>query len=79
MLLILFDFSFQVVWTKIEHCDILRYKISISYSGTCKAAEKYKSGKKTTDVMLQILNLDKTEVITIDIISNQEFTEVSNC
>ncbi|XP_008812561.1 zinc finger CCCH domain-containing protein 19-like isoform X1 [Phoenix dactylifera] len=47
----------------------------VQVKGTCKAAEKYKSGKKTTDVMLEILNLDKTEVITIDIISNQEFTE----
>ncbi|KAG1354510.1 zinc finger CCCH domain-containing protein 19 [Cocos nucifera] len=38
-------------------------------------AEKYKIGKKTTDIALQILNLDKTEVATIDIISNQDFTE----
>ncbi|XP_010909493.1 uncharacterized protein [Elaeis guineensis] len=47
----------------------------VQVKGTCKAADKYKSGKKTTDVMLEILNLDKTELITIDIISNQEFTE----
>lgn len=33
-------------------------------------------GKKTTDFLLEILNLNKTEVISIDIISNQEFTEV---
>ena len=26
--------------------------------------------------MLEILNLDKTEIIAIDTISNQEFTEV---
>ncbi|KAL6601322.1 hypothetical protein ACP70R_044542 [Stipagrostis hirtigluma subsp. patula] len=43
--------------------------------GTGRAAEKYKSGKKTTDITLEILNLDKREVVTIDIISNQEFTE----
>ncbi|KAK9286642.1 hypothetical protein L1049_015042 [Liquidambar formosana] len=43
--------------------------------GTSKAAEPYKVGKRTTDIMLEILNLDKTEVISIDIISNQEFTE----
>ncbi|KAL6846009.1 hypothetical protein ACP4OV_023457 [Aristida adscensionis] len=43
--------------------------------GTGRAAEKYKCGKKTTDVTLEILNLDKREVVTIDIISNQEFTE----
>ncbi|CAO2178298.1 unnamed protein product [Urochloa humidicola] len=43
--------------------------------GTGRAAEKYKSGKKTTDITLEILNLDKREAVTIDIISNQEFTE----
>lgn len=40
------------------------------------AGEKYKTGKKMTDIMLEILNLDKTEVVTIDVISNQDFTEV---
>ncbi|XP_072961935.1 uncharacterized protein [Typha angustifolia] len=43
--------------------------------GTNKVAESYKIGKKTTDVALEILNLDKKEVITVDAISNQEFTE----
>ncbi|XP_058098718.1 zinc finger CCCH domain-containing protein 19-like isoform X2 [Magnolia sinica] len=43
--------------------------------GTGKAAEMYKTGKKTTDFTVEILNLNKTEVISIDIISNQEFTE----
>uniref|UniRef100_A0A5B7BZQ5 Putative zinc finger CCCH domain-containing protein 19-like n=1 Tax=Davidia involucrata TaxID=16924 RepID=A0A5B7BZQ5_DAVIN len=43
--------------------------------GTSKAAEPYKIGKRTTDIMLEILNLSKTEVISIDTISNQEFTE----
>ncbi|KAM3276980.1 hypothetical protein ACQJBY_045033 [Aegilops geniculata] len=43
--------------------------------GTGTAAEKYKCGKKTTDITLEILNLDKKEVISIDITSNQEFTE----
>lgn len=47
------------------------------YTGTSRAAERYKSGKKTTDVTLEILNLNKEEVIPIDIISNQEFTEVN--
>ena len=45
-------------------------------SGTSKASEPYKVGKKMTDILLEILNLNKTEVISIDIISNQEFTEV---
>ncbi|CAL5378369.1 unnamed protein product [Camellia sinensis] len=43
--------------------------------GTRKAAEPYKVGKKTTDLVLEILNLNKTEVVSIDTISNQEFTE----
>lgn len=46
-------------------------------TGTSKAAEPYKVGKKTTDTMVEILNLDKTEIISIDTISNQEFTEVT--
>ncbi|RDX66272.1 Zinc finger CCCH domain-containing protein 19, partial [Mucuna pruriens] len=43
--------------------------------GTCKASEPYKVGKRMTDILLEILNLNKTEIVTIDIISNQEFTE----
>ncbi|PON47977.1 p53 negative regulator [Parasponia andersonii] len=43
--------------------------------GTCKASEPYKVGKRMTDTLLEILNLNKTEVVSIDIISNQEFTE----
>jgi hypothetical protein len=45
-------------------------------SGTCKTAEPYKVGKKMTDILLEILNLNKTEIVSMDIISNQEFTEV---
>lgn len=45
-------------------------------AGTGIAPEQYKCGKKSTDITLEILNLDKREVITIDITSNQEFTEV---
>ncbi|XP_039036141.1 zinc finger CCCH domain-containing protein 19-like [Hibiscus syriacus] len=43
--------------------------------GTNKVAEPYKVGKRTTDYLLEILNLNKTEAVSIDIISNQEFTE----
>ncbi|KAJ6353270.1 hypothetical protein OIU76_002312 [Salix suchowensis] len=43
--------------------------------GTNKVAESYKSGTRTTNIMLEILNLDKKEVISIDGISNQEFSE----
>lgn len=45
-------------------------------AGTRKAAEPYKTGKRTADVVLEIQNLNKTEVISIDTISNQEFSEV---
>lgn len=47
----------------------------VQVAGTCKAAEPYKVGKRMTDTLLEILNLNKTEIISIDIISNQEFTE----
>ncbi|KAL3515102.1 hypothetical protein ACH5RR_022004 [Cinchona calisaya] len=43
--------------------------------GTSKADEPYKVGKRTTDMMLEILNLNKTEIVSIDTISNQDFTE----
>ncbi|MCD7456485.1 hypothetical protein HAX54_031923 [Datura stramonium] len=43
--------------------------------GTSKAAEPYKLGKRSTDIVLEILNLNKTEVLSIDTISNQDFTE----
>jgi hypothetical protein len=49
----------------------------IPSAGTNKVAESYKFGTRTTDIMLEILNLDKKEVISIDGISNQEFSEVS--
>ncbi|KAL0448444.1 UNVERIFIED_CONTAM: Zinc finger CCCH domain-containing protein 44 [Sesamum latifolium] len=38
-------------------------------------AEPYKIGNRTADFMLEVLNLDKKEVVSIDAISNQEFTE----
>ncbi|KAJ9147002.1 hypothetical protein P3X46_029211 [Hevea brasiliensis] len=43
--------------------------------GTSKVAESYKVGSRTTNIMLEILNLDKKEVISIDGISSQEFSE----
>lgn len=41
-------------------------------------AVPYKVGERTVDVMLEILNLNKKEVISIDEISNQEFSKVVN-
>ncbi|KAJ1294859.1 hypothetical protein BS78_01G178700 [Paspalum vaginatum] len=43
--------------------------------GTHKVAERYNVGKKATDYALEISNLGKKEVITMDTISNQDFTE----
>ncbi|MCD7449412.1 hypothetical protein HAX54_052117 [Datura stramonium] len=43
--------------------------------GTCKSSEPYKIRDKTVDVLLEVLNLDKKEAISIDSISNQDFCE----
>ncbi|KAK3224259.1 hypothetical protein Dsin_011284 [Dipteronia sinensis] len=43
--------------------------------GTSKATEPYKIGERATDVMLEISNLNKKEVVSMDGISNQEFSE----
>ncbi|KAJ7520080.1 hypothetical protein O6H91_20G065700 [Diphasiastrum complanatum] len=41
-------------------------------------SQKYKTGKKTTNVVLEIMNLHKKEDLTIDLVSNQDFT-VEEC
>ncbi|XP_008453710.2 zinc finger CCCH domain-containing protein 44 isoform X1 [Cucumis melo] len=43
--------------------------------GTSKISTPYTVGEKTIDAMLDILNLDKRESVSIEGISNQEFTE----
>ncbi|XP_060191507.1 zinc finger CCCH domain-containing protein 44-like [Lycium barbarum] len=43
--------------------------------GTCKSSEPYKLRDKTVDVLLEVLNLDKKEALSIDSISNQDFCE----
>ncbi|KAG4987980.1 hypothetical protein JHK84_030562 [Glycine max] len=43
--------------------------------GTSKVAEPYKIGTRTTDIKLEILNLNRKEAISISEISNQEFSE----
>ena len=48
----------------------------ILWTGSCKVAEPYEVGKRMTDTLLENFNLNKTQIISIDIISNQEFTEV---
>ncbi|XP_017257744.1 zinc finger CCCH domain-containing protein 19 [Daucus carota subsp. sativus] len=47
----------------------------VQVKGTTKVDDFYKVGKRTTNLMIEILNLNKKEVISIDSISNQEFTE----
>lgn len=46
-------------------------------AGTSRVTEPYKIGTRTTDIKLEILNLNRKEVISIDEISNQEFSEVN--
>ncbi|KAF7828930.1 Zinc finger CCCH domain-containing protein 44 [Senna tora] len=43
--------------------------------GTSNVAESYNIGSRTTYIVLEISNLNKTEVIPINEISNQEFSE----
>ncbi|GLT82683.1 hypothetical protein SLE2022_010410 [Rubroshorea leprosula] len=43
--------------------------------GTSKSAEPYKIGTRTTNLMLEILKLQKKEIVPIDGISNQDFSE----
>ncbi|KAJ0428473.1 putative chromatin regulator PHD family [Helianthus annuus] len=46
----------------------------VQVTGTTTGAQ-YAVGKKKTDIMLEILNLNKAESVSIDTISNQDFTE----
>ncbi|TVU48645.1 hypothetical protein EJB05_08286 [Eragrostis curvula] len=66
------------------HGGFVRIKISgekqdmyrlVKVVGAHKVPEKYSIGKKTTNFALEILNLNKKEIITMDTISNQDFTE----
>ncbi|KAJ9561840.1 hypothetical protein OSB04_007000 [Centaurea solstitialis] len=43
--------------------------------GTSKADAPYKVGDKSSDVVLEVLNLDKKETVSIDTISNQDLSE----
>jgi len=44
-------------------------------TGTRLQTESYKAGKKLTNIVLDILNLQKKEELTIDLVSNQDFSE----
>ncbi|CAN1745593.1 Zinc finger CCCH domain-containing protein 19 [Linum perenne] len=43
--------------------------------GTKGADKPYRVGKRTTSFLLEILNLKRIELVSVDAISNQEFTE----
>lgn len=43
--------------------------------GTKKVGDAYNTGRKITDIILEILNLTKKEDVSIDAVSNQDFTE----
>jgi len=45
-------------------------------AGTRFGEESYKVGTKMTNIVLEILNLQKKEDVTVDVVSNQDFTEV---
>lgn len=47
------------------------------FAGTSKADAPYKIGDKSSDVMLEVLNLDKKETVSADTISNQDLSEVT--
>lgn len=51
---------------------------TIFFTGTTKVDVPYKIGDRSVDVMLEVLNLDKKEMVSIDTISNQELCEVNN-
>jgi hypothetical protein len=44
-------------------------------TGTRQQSEFYRAGKKLTNFVLEILNLQRKEDLTIDLVSNQDFSE----
>ncbi|KAK4774059.1 hypothetical protein SAY87_029078 [Trapa incisa] len=55
-----------------QNQDIYRL---VQVIGTSKVAESYKFGEKMSDIVLEILNLEMKEVMPIDKISDQEFSQ----
>ncbi|GJU95963.1 zinc finger CCCH domain-containing protein 44-like protein [Tanacetum coccineum] len=60
------------ITSKDQKHDIYRL---VRVVGTSKADAPYKVGGKSADVMLEVLNLDKKETVSIDAISNQDLSE----
>ncbi|KAK1439183.1 hypothetical protein QVD17_04999 [Tagetes erecta] len=67
----------SIVRIRISGCDLKHdmYRL-VQVVGTSKVDVPYKVNSKSTDIMLEVLNLDKKETISIDAISDQEFSEV---
>ncbi|KAK9065019.1 hypothetical protein SSX86_016402 [Deinandra increscens subsp. villosa] len=66
----------SVVRIRISGCDLKHdmYRL-VQVVGTSKVGIPYKIDSKLTDITLEVLNLDKKETISIDAISDQEFSE----
>lgn len=52
------------------------YTIYTMLQGINEVDEIYQIGERNADVVLEVLNLDKKEKVSIDAILNQEFIEV---
>ncbi|KAJ7539707.1 hypothetical protein O6H91_11G106100 [Diphasiastrum complanatum] len=59
-----------VTSSKMEMC----YRL-VQVAGIKLQNQEYNTGRKTTKVVLEIMNLHKKEELTIDLVSNQDFTE----
>ncbi|KAK1297122.1 Zinc finger CCCH domain-containing protein 19 [Acorus calamus] len=78
MMLIIFTVKWWVFFVRIRISGLAQKQDMcrlVQVVGTGKAVKTYKTGKRTTDITLEILNMNKIEVVTIDTISNQDFTE----
>ncbi|KAL8229317.1 hypothetical protein R6Q57_014217 [Mikania cordata] len=66
----------SVVRIRISGCDLKHdmYRL-VQVVGTNKVDIPYKIDSKLTDIKIEVLNLDKKETISIDAISDKEFTE----
>uniref|UniRef100_A0A251S3I3 Putative zinc finger, CCCH-type n=1 Tax=Helianthus annuus TaxID=4232 RepID=A0A251S3I3_HELAN len=66
----------SIVRIRISGCDLKHdmYRL-VQVIGTSKVDVPYTVNCKLTDIMLEVLNLDKKETISIDAVSDQEFSE----
>jgi len=64
-----------IIYTK-KICLFQLTTFNVIHIGTGVQKESYMVQSSSTNVTLLILNLQKRESITIDVVSNQDFTEV---